>query len=252
MLCAIVAATVSPGAAQDRHPTAAGIEDDFDRIDRMLNSIDSLPEWDHDALLFRIDDQILSLHAELAAMADQLAAQAADTTEFTETRMALEGWMERAVELSTTRITELNERIHVELSTHDDFADTPNAIISRAFVQDLRNVRLRHVNSTLDQLDRMETLGFSGVDAVREPLEESLDLTAQRFVGQIRLDSMTLEELRERVAADPDNPTLRTALRAVERKQMASLDTLSNVIALQARIGETPRSCARCRRESAA
>ncbi len=235
LLLACVPLTAS---AEDGPDSAANaVAGSFAGIDSMLRSIESLPEWDHDALLFRIDEEILELHATLDALTASLAASDSETPAAAVSEATLRQWLERALALSRQRIDELGERIHIELSTYDDFADSPETIISRAFVQDLRTIRLRHLNATLDQLEGMQALGLPGGEDVRAWLEASLELTAQRLVGQIRLDAMTLGELRERVASDPNDPTLRTALRAVERKQMASLDTMDAVIQLQARLG---------------
>ena len=48
---------------------------------------------------------------------------------------------------------------------------------------------------------------------------------------------MTLQDLRRRIAADPTDETLRSALRAVERKQTGNLETVGGVIALLSQMG---------------
>lgn len=82
------------------------------------------------------------------------------------------------------------------------------------------------------QLALRKTLGLPDAEEIRAQLRADLALAGERLIGQIRLDSMTLAELRERIVVDPTQEGLKTALGAVERKQSASLDTLRPLIAL--------------------
>jgi small conductance mechanosensitive channel len=217
---------------------AGGLDARFDRVAQMIDAVDALPEWDRDGLLFRVDEEILALHDELAKLTETLPQKPEGAApEGTAPHERLSGWLDRALALSSARIVGLGQRIDTELATYDEFSNATDTIISRAFVQDLRRIRLRHLAAALDQIDSREALGLPAVTEVRRQLEDGLDLAAERLVGQIRLDAMTLEELRRGIAADPAEESLRSALRAVERKQTGNLDTVSGVVALLSRMG---------------
>lgn len=59
------------GKAIAQSPESAdypSLEPRFDRIEQLLASVDALPEWDRDGLLFRIDEEILALQDELGVL----------------------------------------------------------------------------------------------------------------------------------------------------------------------------------------
>jgi len=210
----------------------------IDRIEELIASVEDLPEWERDGLLFRVDEEILALHDELAALSRSVPGQpdSAGTHEPAPDE-ALRSWMDRALSLSALRVSGLGERIAVEAATYDEFSDSSDTIVSKAFVQELRRTRLQHLSSIAGQLNQRSTLGLPEATKIRAQLDETLDLGTERLVGQIRLDAMTLQDLRRRIAADPTDETLRSALRAVERKQTGNLETVGGVIALLSQMG---------------
>jgi len=212
------------------------IDQRFQHVDRMLASIPSLAESDRDAMCFRIDEQLLLLQDDLNALANQKVREMDGLAEGPVYAHALQERLDRALELSEARIDALGERIHEELSAFEKFASSPKAYISQAFVHDLRRVRLRYLEATLDQLESRTALGLPDSIEMRARLESIVDLAGQRLAGQIRLDAMTSEELRSRITADPDDGALREALQAVERKQTGNLDAMRSVITLQSRL----------------
>lgn len=211
------------------------IDERFEHIERMLASIPSLAELDRDAMYFRIDEQLLLLQEDLSTFAEKTARRKDGVTEGS-TYTELQEQLGRALALNESRIEALSKRINEELTSFEKFASSPNAYISRAFVQDLRRVRLRYLEAAVDLLGSRAELGLPDATELRARLESSVDLAAQRLAGQIRLDAMTSEELRRKITADPDDGALREALKAVEGKQSGNLDAMRAVIALQSRL----------------
>lgn len=224
-------------AASVQVPDHRSLETRLDRIEQMVDSVDDLTERDRDGLLFRIDEEILALQGELVGLSRSIAKRREDgVTEDTDPNEQLRDRMDRALALSVSRIADLGQRIEVELATYEEFSDSSDTIISRAFVQELRRIRLRHMTAIMDQFEQRVILALPQPTEIRRQLEQGLDLATERLIGQIRLDAMTLEDLRARIATDPSDGALRSALRAVERKQSGNLDAAGRIIALLSRM----------------
>lgn len=214
----------------------AAVENRFEQIERMLELVNDIPEWDRDGLLFRVDEELLNLQGELVDLAKSAQPDGDSLATAASSQELLLGWLDRALALSTSRIAQLGHRIDAELAIYDEFSNSPDTVISQAFVQDLRRIRLRYLTAAVDQFNARAARGLPPATEIRRQLEDSLDLATQRLVGQVRLDAMTLEELRTQIGADPTDESLRSALRAVERKQSGNLDTIGSVIALLTRM----------------
>lgn len=231
LLCEAASAQVTVSSL----PDAKAVETEIARIQELVAASAEAPQWDRDGLDFRIDERLLALHTKFEGIAERsTSARSAPETDGAESQL-LE-WMDATLSLSMARLDALENRIEAERGKYDEFENSPVGIISRAFVQDLRDVSLRHLRAVIEQLEQRQALGLPDAAAVRERLEASLSLTSQQLAGQIRLDAMTLAELRERATVDPSQAGLVVALGAVERKQTASLDLLRPLIGLLDRL----------------
>lgn len=226
---------VPPAVADATAEHAAGIDERLALISRLRDSVASLPEWDRDGILFRVDEEVLALHRDLKKQAEQVIAEGREVQRVGEQVPVLWQRLNDALALSADRVAEIGQRIERELADYDQFSQSPETIISRAFVQDLRSVRLRHLTALLDGFKLKEDAGLPQIDSAREVLGEQLELASQRLIGQIRLDAMTLQELRGQIAADPADESVRVAARAVERKHAGNLDALAGLINLRSR-----------------
>lgn len=230
------AGTAPRSSAQPSDSTsrAAGSEIDarIGQIERLFDAADAVPDWERDGLSFHIDQRVLDLHAEIADLAEPPADSVPDGASPSPSRETLLRWMDRALGFSEARLEVIGRRIDEAQAEYSGFDNSPNAIISRAYVQDLRDVRFRHLRAMIDQLGQRKAMNLPDARAVREKLEEAIGLASQKLVGQIRLDALTLAELRERAVVDPSQDGLTAALGAVERKQSASLDLLRTLITL--------------------
>jgi small conductance mechanosensitive channel len=207
------------------------------QIERLIDAAPAMPDPDQDALFFRIDERTLALHELIEKRLSSLVAADEETAGPPPIDADLRAAMDRALALSVSRIRALNERISEEQTRFDPFASSPEAAVSHAFVQDLRLIKMQHLGAAVGQLDLREKNELPAPDDIAAQLRKSVDITAERLNGQIRLDAMTLEELRSRLAADPGNAQVLAGLTALERKQSRNLDNMVLVVGLLDRLG---------------
>lgn len=152
--------------------------------------------------------------------------------------------MERAARLAVQREDLLEERTAEERQTFEKFAQGAQADIAPAFIQDLTRLRLAYFNALVDQLELRRVAGIER-DSLRSYLETRARLILDRLTGQIRLDAMSLNELRSRLVDKPNDEDLAHALALVQEKQSRNLEGLEAIIEIADRLGfETaePRS----------
>ena len=204
------------------------IESKRAQIERVLAALDNTSPELRDGMQFRIDSLTAELSAQILSFpVDQLQTEALED-EFLDQLI----WLQSFV---IERFERLQGRIREERTAFDEFDDSMPATISRAFQQDLRKLSAQYVDTLANLLDLREQLGQ--VDSQgRLQLREAVLLAAERLSGQIMLDTMTLVELRQMLRVDAANTDLMKAVRALERKQNRSLESLESFVGLMERM----------------
>lgn len=215
----------------------AAIEASREKIEQIMIELDNLPEQRRDGLLFRVDGLAGELGTLMLAYpvtevaADAYAGEAADGPEagFLEHLDWLQGFL-------IERYRHLQARIRQEQKRFDEFDESSEAAISRAFQQDLRTIIASHTGLLANLLGLGEKVGRMDQD-LRAQITQTMSLAAEGLSGQVLLDATTLNELRSMIRADPGNTALLAAERAVERKQVRNIGTLEQLVGLMETLG---------------
>jgi len=213
---------ISPSLAQNDR--LAAIAEKRGQIERIIDAVERSPEQRRDGMRFRADQ----LAGELAAMIQSFPIESLDSGQVSTDLLTQVEWFQNFV---IERFAQLQARIREEVARFDEFAVSTEASISRAFQQDLRSVSASYVDIMVNLLALNEKLGQVDQE-LRDEIRESVALSAEGLAGQILLDGMTLDELRNMIRLDPTNTELAQAERAVERKQRRSLDSLDKLLPL--------------------
>ncbi|MGM0659283.1 MAG: mechanosensitive ion channel family protein [Pseudomonadota bacterium] len=223
----------------------AAIEAKREQIEQIMDELDNVPEQRRDGLLFRVDQLARELGTLILSYPVSKIATNGSGDE------SPDGSVEGSADGSggdfvahldwfkgflVERYQDLQKRIAQEQERFDEFEESSEAAISRAFQQDLRQVVAGHTGLVVDLLELGEKIGRVDED-LRELIRDTMSVAAESLSGQILLDATTLTELRNMIRADPTNTSLVKAERAVERKQMRNIQTLEQFIRLMDTIG---------------
>src|SRR6056297_1663289 len=223
------------GWAQDDR--LALIETKREQIEQIMNGLDSMPERRRDGLLFRADNLARELGALILAypVADIPSSDSAAET-LGDARPEFPAHLQWFQNFLIERYENLQARIRQEQERFDEFDESSEAAISRAFQQDLRAVVASHAGQLINLLQLSERIGRED-EELRTRIGRTLSLAAEGTSGQILLDATTLNELRNMIRADPANAALIKAQRAVERKQVRNIARLEQLVGLMDTVG---------------
>ena len=215
----------------------AAIEDRRQQLEQIMSELENIPESRRDGLLFRVDDLaqklgVLILAYPVSDVAADSAPGEAGAGSDTDFGAHLQWFKILLIE----RYENLQERIRQERARFDEFDESSEAAIARAFQHDLRKVAAAHAGLIINVLNLSETIGQVDED-LRTRIKQTISLAAEGLSGQIALDAVTLTELRNMIRADPDNTALLRAQRAVERKQVRNIESLEQIVGFMDTIG---------------
>jgi len=235
VLTLLMAAGIEGVQAQD-DPLAA-IEAKREQIEQIMAEVKNVPERRQDGLLFRVDELARELGAQMLAYpATGVAASIPSGESADGAQAGFAAHLKWFQGFLIERYQNLQQRIRQEHERFDEFDESTEAAISRAFQQDLRQVVASHTDLLVKLLEKGETIGLVD-EGLRTRIEQTMALAAESLSGQILLDATTLSELRSMIRTDPDNGALAKAERAVERKQMRNIATLEQLAGLMDTIG---------------
>lgn len=231
LLVLLVFATSAPGApALD--DTVDGFTSELERILELERSITSFPEAEADGLASRVDGLGVALLRRVnAAAAEALGADTVDDT----TRAAWLPLLDRCADLVRARNEVLTLRGAEERAKREKFERSAQADIARAFEEDLRNVRRDYADTFVDQIELRREAGLP-VDEMLAESRGAVGLALQQLSGQVRLDAMSLDELRARLVDSPFDGELKTAFDLVHAKQERNLQSLERLIDVAERV----------------
>ncbi|HMB40285.1 MAG TPA: mechanosensitive ion channel family protein [Wenzhouxiangellaceae bacterium] len=215
----------------------AAIEAKREQIEQVMNGLESTPERRRDGLLFRADDLARELGAlMLAYPVANVPPIGAAAGAGGDSRKGFPAHLQWFQNFLIERYENLQARIRQEQARFDEFDESSEAAIARAFQQDLRAVVASHTGQLINLLELGERIGRVDED-LRARIWQTMSLAAEGTSGQILLDAMTLNELRNMIRADPANAALAKAERAVERKQVRNIARLEQLVGLMDTVG---------------
>lgn len=237
MMTLVLWTSVHSGIGWAQADRLALIETKREQIEQILNGLETMPERRRDGLLFRADNLARELGALILAypVADIPSSESGAETRGG-TRPDFPAHLQWFQNFLIERYENLQARIRQEQERFDEFDESSEAAISRAFQQDLRAVVASHTGQLINLLQLRERIGRED-EELRTRIGRTLSLAAEGTSGQILLDATTLNELRNMIRADPANAALIKAERAVERKQVRNIARLEQLVGLMDTVG---------------
>ena len=230
MICHLLFSQLAAAQA----PEAGGLDairKSIDKIDELLADLDGIQDWHRDGLNRRIDglglDALDQLHGAAPGLLENDSA---------ETRQSLIELLDRAAEFGLRRVDVLEQRAAEERSALPKFEQGAEADIARAFMQDLNLIGEQYLSALVDQVEIRRAADLDA-DGLSEELRERISLIVDILTGQVRLDAMTLNDLRARLAEEPLDENLQRARALVQAKQSRNLGDLERLLDSAERLG---------------
>ena len=233
------------GQVQDLQETLDQQAQDLVQVERLLQALPEQPPEHRDAIRFRLDERLLDLLGSLNDKLDDLATESEGTSD--DDLYSIAGrQIRRILDISLMRIEAISERVAEAREEVSEFDEGLRSNIAESFIQEQQLLRLRYLQRLVASLGLLEHLAVEAINdeglaeiaaRLRPWLEDKSELLAERTVGQIRLDTTTLLELRGRQAEDPLDLELAAAVRVLQRKQNRSLNGLEATVGIMDELG---------------
>ena len=198
----------------------------FAKVAQLITAVDSVREWHRDGLNTRIDQIGIMVITRLNEIAPHLLATFEPGTS---ARTELEDLLEQCATLALQREQVLERRAAAEREPLPKFEQNAQADIARAFIEDLTSMRKDYIEAFIRQAEIRRTAGLES-EPMFQRAREILSLIIERLMGQVRLDAMSLKELRSRHAEEPLREDLEKAVDLVQTKQTRNLHNLERAI----------------------
>ena len=232
------------GAAQETSPEvsvaemSARLEQDMQDLERLGQHIDSAPERDRMALVFRRDDRSFQLLLDLDKLVRATAALPQADPLKAQVTVQLQEHLQEAGESVLLRLAELGERV-ARLQTEAASLGGAQLVATEAYIQSLENLRFRYYEALVKVIEGRQSLAL-GEGPLASSLLPMLYLQGEAMVGRVEYTGGALEELRSRQGNEPDNADLDLAATDMTRQQAQDLVHLETLIGLLERLGEDP------------
>lgn len=223
LLAAVGAFFCAPLLGQD--DDLPSIRDRLASAERLLALRDDLREWERDGLNARID----MLGPELLRDLNKVVAQRVEAGAVVSPDDGLVPLLDEAAAFALRREGALELRAAEERQTFAKFEQSAAADIARAFMEDLLLMRQQYLGGLAEQVRIRRSAGLEPA-AIEERVQSRVSLLVERLTGQIRLDAMSLVELRARLIDKPLDEDLRSAVALVQAKQSSSLAAMEALI----------------------
>ena len=234
------------GQAQHLQGTLDQQAQDLVQVERLLQALPEQPPEHRDAIRFRLDERLLDLLGSLNDKLEDLATESEGESD--DDLYSIAGrQIRRILDISLMRIEAISDRVAEAREEVSEFNEGLRSNIAESFIQEQQLLRLGYMQRLVASLALLERLTVQTGDddeeiaevaaGLRPWLEDNSGLLAERTVGQIRLDTTTLLELRGRQAEDPLDLELAAAVRVLQRKQTRSLNSLEATVGIMDELG---------------
>jgi len=227
--------TTEEAEGEDVQALVASLERGISELKTLAGQIDTVPEMDREALLFRRDERSFSLLQDM----DKIARKAAELPEDDPVRLDVERRLtedlDQASDTVIRRIDELGKRI-VDHTKGLDALSGGQHIAMEAYIHSLETLRIQYYEVLADVIEGRKALGLQ-TDALFQSLGPLLYLQAETLVGRIEFGAFALKELNGRLDSDPQNADLGLSVRDFSTQQRIYLERLDSIAGLLGRLG---------------
>ena len=226
------------GSAETIPQLTERLQRDIVALGKLSASIDTAPELDREALIYRRDDRSFRLLTDMQRLVEETAELAEDDPVRQQVIEALEGNLNGAGEGVLQRIDELGQRI-AALKLELESASGPQLVATQAYVHSLENLRFSYYEALVNVIAGRQALGLPGA-GLKERLLPILYLQGEAMIGRVEYTGGALSELGQRMSSEADNADLKLAITELSRQQSADLAHLTSMIGLLENLGEDP------------
>jgi small conductance mechanosensitive channel len=214
------------------------LQQDISALSRLSDAIDTAPEQDREALIFRRDDRSFRLLRDLQSLVEAASQLPENDPVRSEVVTQLKTNLQGAGQGVLKRIREVGGRI-ATLGAELDGLSGPQLVATEAYIQSLETLRFNYYQSLVDVIAGRRALGLPN-SQLTEQLLPMLYLHGEAMVGRVEYTGGALQELQDRQSSEPDNADLKTAIGEMSRAQTLDLAHLESMIGLLAALGEDP------------
>jgi len=204
-------------------------------LQSLTGQIDTVPEMDREAVIFRRNARSFRLLQQLGKLAHRTAELPADDPLRAEIEQRLREDTSGVPDAVFSRIDELSQRIAGFAGELDSLSGSQR-IVSEAYIRSLEVMRLQSYEALVNIIEGRVALGLPTDDIVQR-LQGQLYLRAETLVGRIEFTGAAGKELQDRLQADPQNTELGSAAKAFSSRHQMGIERLTAVSAVLQRLG---------------
>ena len=212
--------------------------DDIDESIILLKSLventGATTEADAEALVFRLDQRIIRLVADIAKLTRHISALPEDDPDRRLLQERVPGDLSKADQVLIQRIQQLDERIETNNERYKNAAEVEKYAL-QAHGNGLETLRLGFYSSLVELIESREVIGLSAA-VLRQKTSTLLYQYAETISARIELYRTTLREMDSRLALDANNTGVQGAANEIKIALAVEVRRLESLLKLMVRI----------------
>ncbi|MBT6125792.1 MAG: mechanosensitive ion channel family protein [Halieaceae bacterium] len=212
--------------------------DDIDESIILLKSLventGATTEADAEALVFRLDQRIIRLVADIAKLTRHISALPEDDPDRRLLQERVPGDLSKADQVLIQRIQQLDERIETNNERYKNAAEVEKYAL-QAHGNGLETLRLGFYSSLVELIESKEIIGLSAA-VLRQKTSTLLYQYAETISARIELYRTTLREMDSRLALDANNTGVQGAANEIKIALAVEVRRLESLLKLMVRI----------------
>ncbi|WP_279252293.1 mechanosensitive ion channel family protein [Candidatus Seongchinamella marina] len=212
--------------------------DDIDESIILLKSLventGTTTEADAEALVFRLDQRIIRLVADIAKLTRHISALPEDDPDRRLLQERVPGDLSKADQVLIQRIQQLDERIETNNERYKNAAEVEKYAL-QAHGNGLETLRLGFYSSLVELIESREVIGLSAA-VLRQKTSTLLYQYAETISARIELYTTTLREMDSRLALDANNTGVQGAANEIKIALAVEVRRLESLLKLMVRI----------------
>jgi small conductance mechanosensitive channel len=240
LLCLLFAAPLTGMAAQEAVSSSklaksiADIEESISRLQPLVEKTGNATESDSHALVFRLDQRVIRLIADVAKLTRYTSSLPEDDPDRKELQERLRQDLSKTDQMLLQRIRGLDQRIKANDEKSRAAAETEKYAL-QAHGNGMEELRLGYYAALVDLIESKETLGLEA-ETLRQQTRNLFYQYAETISARIELFRTTLREANNRLALDPTNTNMQGVANDIKIAHAIEVNRLESLLKLMARI----------------
>jgi len=211
------------------------LDKDITALRSLMAEIAGSKSLDREVMVYRQDERVFRLLEDYDVLATKVSGLPEDSPERQTASARLTGFGPKLDTALFKRIDEIKQQVNEQKAKLNELGGVTQ-VTAQAHARGLESIRIHYYQALVNHIESRDVMGFSSKQ-LHDELSARLYIYSETLAGRIEITASTRSNVQARLANDPGNADIGSAMKNLDASHETNLQRLGDILVLLDRLG---------------